>query len=292
MIKSKLALVLVVVCSVTAKAQTEPEEYKDIGVFPRYFGWDIRVGAEKNTFNTVTTNTITNEVTSTYTGTYKNRRLVVDCITVESALQFGKNIKVGIPFGISVGFAPQSKKYTNQYTGPNPYSSWPSGFRGNQGMEIGENLALNFEMKLGIGLGYKINPEKNIGVAVTYNYRFWSKANLGFYALPKFFGGFVDVNFTYKRWQLLTTFRANRNDLSLPSGANLKTGYFSIMPVYNIPKRNKKDKYRQGLNILGLRIETTHAKSEGTGNSDFYTSYYTKLKANTFMMGVYFGFFL
>ncbi len=159
-------------------------------------------------------------------------------------------------------------------------------------MEIGEKLALNFEMKAGLGFAYNIIPEKNVWVSVAYSYRFWSKANLEFYALPKFFGGFIDMNLTYKRWHLNTVFRTSKYDSRFPSKTDIKTGYFSIMPAYNLPLRNKDNKFRNGLNTFGLRLEGTYAKSIGSANTEFYTSYYTALKARTFMMGIYFGFSL
>jgi hypothetical protein len=145
---------------------------------------------------------------------------------------------------------------------------------------------------LGGAIAYDIIPAKNLQLSVGYNCRFWSKGNLGFYANPEFFGGFFDVNMTYKRWYVSTTFKANNTDISTESTGKMKTGYFSIMPTYNMPLRNKeKNKFRNGLNTIGLRIETSYARADDS--SIIVSSRYDyTLRAHTFMMGIYFGFLL
>lgn len=279
------------ISALNVNAQTPGEEYNHNGIFKGFLGWDVRAGGENSSFSTANINYITGEVMSSYKGTYKNSRVNIDALVIDGAMHFGKRFQVGIPYGFNVGLGPQNKKYTDESTGTNPITSWPSGYGGNQGMEIGEKMALSFELKLGLAAAYKIIPAKNFQVSVGYNYRFWSKSNLAFYTLPKFLGGFVDVNFTYKRWALATTFRTNKDDSGLVTGMQIKSGYFSMMPTYNIPLRNKEKKFRNGLNTIGLRLETSSAKGSGS-YTDNITIYQSTLKARTFMMGVYFGFLL
>jgi hypothetical protein len=276
-------------------AQTPGEEYSHNDIFKGFLGWDVRVGGENSKNAQTYTNTITGDLEGESKATYKNTRVTIDGLVVEGTLGLfavaKRRIKVGIPYGFNAGLSPQKKVSTYTSWGNIPNDGWGSGFGGNQGMEISDNLTINFELKLGGAIAYDIVPAKNIQLSVGYNCRFWSKGNLAFYANPNFFGGFFDVNATYKRWAVNTTFKALTEDFGQNNG-KMKTGYFSIMPTYNMPLRNKeKNKFRNGLNTIGLRIETSYARADDS--SIIVSSRYDyTLRAHTFMMGIYFGFLL
>lgn len=275
--------------NINAQTKTPGEEFRHNKIFKSYMGWSVRFGGENSSYSTATVNTTTGDVMSSYKGTYKNSRVNFDGLIVELGPTIGKRFKVGIPLGFNVGLGPQSKKYTDEASGPNPIDAWPSGYGGNQGMEIGEKLAISFELSAGLGLAYTIVPAKNLQLAVSYNYRFWSKSNLAFYALPKFLGGFIDVNATYKRWHVATMFRVNTaKNVGIIGNTNIKTGYCSILPTYNMPTRDKQNKFRGGIRTVGLRMEVSTAKGSGSSTQGG-ARYENTLKASTFMMGVYFG---
>jgi len=294
--KKLLCILSVLFIGTNLNAQTPGEEYKHNDIFKGFMGWDVRVGGENSKYTQTNTNTITGDWQGESVATYKNSRVTIDGLVLDGTLGLfalaKRRIKVGIPYGFNAGLSPQKKVNTNTSSGYIPNDNWPSGYGGNQGMEISDNLTINFELKLGGAIAYNIVPAKNIQLSVGYNCRFWSKGNLAFYANPRFFGGFFDVNATYKRWAVNTTFKAFTEDSGSESWGNIKTGYFSIMPTYNMPLRNKeKNKFRNGLNTIGLRIETSSARAD---NSAVIVSsrYDYTLRARTFMMGIYFGFLL
>lgn len=294
--KKLLCILLVLFTGLKINAQTPGEEYSHNDIFKGFMGWDVRVGGEKSKYTRLNTNTITGDLQGESEATYKNSRVNIDGLVLDGTLGlFGiakRRIKVGIPYGFNAGLSPQKKTYTYTSSGYVPNDDWPSGYGGNQGMEIGEKLTINFELKLGGAIAYDIIPAKNLQLSVGYNCRFWSKGNLAFYANPRFFGGFFDVNLSYKRWYLATTFKTFTEDYGSESWGEMKTGYFSIMPSYNMPLRNKeKNKFRNGLNTIGLRIETSYAKADNSAAIVSSRQDYS-LRASTFMMGLYFGFLL
>lgn len=291
--KRLLCILSVLFIGTNLNAQTPGEEYSHNDIFKGFMGWDVRVGGESSKYTQTNTNTITGDLQGESKATYKNTRVTIDGLVIDGALSFGKKrFQVGIPYGFNAGLSPQKNVNTHNGSGYLANDNWPSGFGGDQGMEIGDNLTINFELKLGLALAYNLVPKNNLQVSFGYNYRFWSKGNLAFYANPRFFGGFFDVNMTYKRWGVNTTFKAFTEDFGSESWGDIKTGYFSIMPSYNMPLRNKeKNKFRNGLNTIGLRIETSSARAD---NSAVIVSsrYDYTLRAHTFMMGIYFGFLL
>jgi hypothetical protein len=147
------------------------------------------------------------------------------------------------------------------------------------------------ELKLGACLAYNIVPAKNFQVSLGYSYRYWTKGNMGFYVLPKFLGGFFDANICYKKWHLATSFRSVKYELGGLTWGPVRANYLSLLPTYNRSLLNSNGKQVKGLKTIGLRIESTSAKSDNSTQIQ-NQRYEFKLNANSFLFGLYFGFLL
>lgn len=294
MLHIKLLTGLLLLLSLSrTQAQTTTVDYTASDIFKGFMGWDVRFGGETHKVQQRSVSVINNQQNGYEDREYKNTRTTIDLFVVDATLGVAKigRAKIGIPLGFNAGLSPQKKTYTYVGEGYIPNYGFPGRFGGDQGDLSTEKFTISMELKLGVSLAYNIIPAKNLQVSLGYNYRYWTKGNMGFYVLPKFLGGFFDANICYKKWHLATSFRSVKYELGGLTWGPVRVNYVSLLPTYNRALLNSNGKKVKGLKTIGLRIESTSAKSNNSTQIQ-NQRYEFKLNANSFLFGIYLGFLL
>jgi hypothetical protein len=238
----------------------------------------VRTGNETQNFESKYVYTPTGRVNGSETLEFTSSRTTFDIMDANFSKGFGNLVSFGLFAGCNVGVSSQKKEGNGTHTGTIPDVIYPNDMNGNQGNDFSANSwALSFELRTGAALGYVFDAEQNIQVSAGYSIVFWGKGNMGFYVNPKFFGGFYNVNASWRRWCLYTRFRTNTFE-DLTWGAR-KSFYVGFRPVYTITP---------GGLFVGGDLEFWHAHSQNVIRLDPTENSYA-LKANAFLTGVSLG---